>query len=112
MIGERSRRSAALMVCSIAGLLVAGVVCFAHLWPDEGLARRRAQVEGFTAAEREELWEHQKRFANFSPAEQARIVPAEGAHGFVVGAEAGVACAFVLERENGRERGRPEDELT
>ncbi len=28
----------------------------------------------FSAAEREELWEHQKRFVNFSPAEQQRIL--------------------------------------
>ena len=74
MTGKRSLLPAALVLSAIAGLLAAAVVCSAHLWPDDTMARRRAQIESFSAAEREELWEHQKRFVNFSPAEQQRIL--------------------------------------
>jgi hypothetical protein len=46
-----------------AGLLRAG----------EDLARRRAQVEALSPVDKEELLEHQKRFARLSPDEQERL---------------------------------------
>jgi len=59
---------AAAALCALVGMSLPGLAR-----GEETLAERRARVEALSSAEKQELLEHQKRFAKLEPAEQERL---------------------------------------